>query len=294
MSIRLIVVLIFYAILTGGIYGLISVGLSLIYGIMKIVNFAQGEFFMLAAFVCYFMMSFNVHPILAVMTSCLITFLAGVLLEKTVISPLRRIGGREWLTNTLVATLGVSLSLQNIALLAWGAYQRGISYMWSTDVINLYGIPFSVDRLVILLVSLLTLTIFYLFIRFTRIGMAIRAVAQNKNAAMALGININTVYVITCGLSVMLGGLAGALMLPISSVYHTVGTSFLLVSFVVIILGGMGSLVGTALAAFVVGIINSFSAYFFGMGWSRFFLFILIAIILLIRPWGILGEKQID
>jgi len=292
-DVETIVSLVFYGLLLGGIYALLSVGLSLIYGILEIVNFAQGEFFMIGAFICYFMITlFNTHPILAIMVSALVTFMAGALMEKLVIFPLRKRGGRGWLMNVLVVTLGISLILQNSALITCGAYHRGISYLWSTKTLDLLGIRCSVDRFIILLIAIATILVFYIFLHFTYTGKAIRATAQNKDAAMSVGININIMYTLACALSTMLAGIAGAIMLPISTVYPTVGSSYILFCFIVIILGGLGRLDGTLLASFIVGIIQSFSMYYFGMGWSYFFLFIFIGIILLIRPSGILGERR--
>ncbi|MEM2506882.1 MAG: branched-chain amino acid ABC transporter permease [Nitrososphaeria archaeon] len=285
--------LVFYGLLLGGIYALVSVGLSLIYGIMRIVNFAQGEFFMIGAFTCYYMITLlNMHPILAVLASALVTFIIGSIMNQLVVSPLRRRGGREWLMNTLVVTLGASLIIQNFALMIFGAYHRGVPYLWAVGSLEFLGIRCSIDRFVIFITSIAAILIFYMFLFFTRIGKAIRATAQNKNAAMSVGINVNVVYTLAFSLSTMLAGVAGALMLPISAVYPTVGSSYILFCFTVIIIGGLGKLNGTLFASFLVGIIHIFSLYYFGMGWSYFVLFIMVGIILLIRPAGIFGEGK--
>ena len=269
----------------GSIYVLMSLGLALIWGVLRIVNFAQGEFYMLGAYAAYFLLTlFGVSPPVAIITSAFLLFCIGALSEKALILPLRRIGGREWLLNSLVLTLGLSLILQNLALYFWGSMHRGVRYYWK-GVVNLFlGTQLSLERVLLVSVTLLLVVTYWLFLQKTKIGKGIRAVADNEEAARASGINIDFIYTISFGVSAALAGFAGSLLLPITLAFPTVGQQPLYMAFIVVCLSGLKSVKGPTLGGFLLGLIESFAAFFLGAGWNRVISMALVILALLIRP----------
>lgn len=280
--------LIFSGLLRGGIYTLMAVGQSIIFGVLNVVNFAQGELYMLGAYITYFTITIlNVNPIIAFILSTAGLFAAGCIMEKSVIHPLRSRGG-EWLINSFVLTLGVSVFLKNIALGVFGPDYRGIHFFFEGNL-KFWGVSFSKDRLMIFLTSIFVTVIFWIFIKKTRLGRAIRAVAQNEEAARIVGVNINKIYLITFGLGAMLSGLAGGLLLPILLAYPTVGITPQLKGFAVVMLGGLGNIKGAIIGGFLLGIIESFSTFFFSAGWQNVIALFIVVFALLVKPTGLFG-----
>lgn len=276
-------------ILLGGIYALISMGLTLIFGVMKVVNFAHGEFLMLAMYFSFWLNHLlGIHPYLSVVFIIPTMFVIGLLVQKGLIQ--RLVGSTDFAQ--IFATVGLMIAMQNGALLLWTADFRGFQGITATKSIKFLGVLISQSRLVILGVSILVMIALLLFLKKTHIGRAMRATSQNGRAAWLMGINVNRVYMIAFGLGCVCVGIAGAMLLPVYSVFPTVGTYFVLIAFVVVVLGGMGDIVGAFIAGLVIGLIETIGGYLLAPRLGALCVFVLFVLILLFKPSGIrFGSK---
>jgi branched-chain amino acid transport system permease protein len=247
--------LIINGLLLGGIYALISIGLTLIFGVVEIINFAHGEFLMLSMYASYWLFQlYGVAP------------------------PL----------NQIFATVGVSLVLQNAALFFWKADYRTVRTAYST--LSLGGLMISTPRLVAFIFALAIIAALLTFLKRTYTGKAIRALAQEKRAAMLMGIDIYRMYKIAFGIGIACVGAAGAILIPIYYAFPTVGAMFVLIAFVVVILGGYNSLVGALIGGLIIGLVEAFSGFFLSPHLKEAVYFVIFILILLFRPTGLLGR----
>ncbi len=272
----------------GAMYSIMGVGFTLIFGIMEVLNFAYGQLFMFSAYTFLFLYSFfggNFPPAAAITLT--IYFLAGMLLEKTLVEPIQK-KTPNWSIPVLMSTIGLGMVLENIALIAWGAIYRGIPYYFK-GVLEFSSLRVSYDRLFILIVSVCTLLFTWFVVHKTKIGLAMRAVSQNRKAAALMGIDTNKVYMFTFGLSTALVALAGSLLIPILSVYPTVGSICGMKAFAVTLLGGIGSMEGAIISGFILGIVESITAGFISPFFVDMAAFLCIIIILVFFPRGIYG-----
>jgi branched-chain amino acid transport system permease protein len=277
-------------VLRGGIYILTSVGLSLVFGVMNIPNFAHGEFYMLGAFLAFF--GYTIFGlIITIIAAARGTFLIGIAIEKGVFVPLRKKTKEEWVMNSFLVTIGLSIAIVNIAQALWGANFRGIPYYWEGSISILSGISISFDRFVGFIIALLTVSGFWLFLNKTKLGMSIRCVSQNEVGAMLIGIDRGKIHSLTFGLSCMLAGIAGAILLSITPAYPSMGVAPLYKSWFVVILVGLGNVGGTIAGGLIVGMLEAFSYYFLGAGWQDVVSLSVIILILLIKPAGIFGKS---
>ncbi len=276
----------------GGLYALMAVGLSLVFGVMNIPQFAHGEFYMLGAYVAYF--AFRVlgwNPLLAIAAAGGAGFLAGVLIEKAVFYPLRRRQREQWVTNTFLATVGLSFALQNGAQALAGGNYFGITSYWQSSVRLASGMRIPMDRVMSFVIALLAILAFWSFLKWTNTGRAIRAVAQDETGAMLVGIDLDRIRMVTFGLSTLLAAMAGASLLSIVPGHPTMGAEPLYKSWYVVILGGLGSLGAAIPAGFLVGMIETFSTYAFGAAWENVVSLSLIIAILIFKPSGLFGSE---
>lgn len=281
------------AILRGGIYALMALGLSLVFGVMNIANFAHGEFYMLGAYFSYFaLMVFGWNPIVSILFATVAAFVVGAILEKLLFYPLRLRNKSNWLMNTFLLTLGMSLILQNGAKLLWGSTYRGITSYFG-GATNLGTMAVSNDRIFGFFVAVLAIAVFVLFLNKTKQGRAIRAVSMDETGASLCGVKLKTVFTLTFALSCAMGALAGACLLSISPAFPTIGTSPLMKSWFVLILVGMGNLGASIVGGLIVGVLETASFAWLGSGWQDVFSLVIIIIILLIKPNGIFGKKGV-
>jgi branched-chain amino acid transport system permease protein len=276
--------------LMGGIYALIAMGLSLQYGVARVLNIAHGEFIMLGAFATWTLYTvFGVNPLLTLVIIGPVIFIIGFLLHRTMFRSLLKSSASPaaFEASSLLATFGILFIIQNIALLAWGADIRGYAYL--TTGVNLFGATFAANRLVTLGFAIGLGLAFYLFLARSRIGKAIRAAAQDPATAGIMGVNINLVLALCFGLGALMAGLAGTLLSMRVTIMPTMGLQYTIIAIIVVVLGGMGSIPGSFIGGFIIGIIGtivnfmepslSLAAYYF--------IFILL---LLVRPKGIFGK----
>jgi branched-chain amino acid transport system permease protein len=274
----------------GSMYALVATGLTLIWGTMKMLNFAHGEFYMLGGFGTYFgLMILGLPPWLVVPIAVFLIFIIAFILEKSIISPL--MGKPGWDISTVVATLGAGIFLQNFAFKFWGGDFLNVPYMFD-GVLRIWGMAFAWHRLYILALTLVVIITFWQIVKHTRFGLALRATAQDNEAAILMGIPFRRIYTITFGLSAALAALAGSALAPIFSVNPWMGMVPLIKALIVVILGGLGSFTGAILGGFILGLCESFSVLFLSSGWKDLISFSLLIIILVIKPSGLFGAKE--
>ncbi len=274
----------------GSVYFIIAVGFSLIYGVSRVLVYSYGSFFTWGAYFAwifavgvlklnYFLVFLFVIPLMALM---------GLLLEKIVIKPLRSRPAFDW--NVLLATLGVALVLDNLALVVFGARTKSLPLMIDGTV-ALGGLVLSRQQIFMFLFSIILAVVLSLVLSKTRIGMAMRAVAQDSEGAKIVGIPISRVFAYTFAICAVLAGLGGVLLAPRFYIEPLGGWDFLLKALIIVIVGGLGSIKGTFLGAFVLGILESLVGWQLGLLWVMPFWFIVLLVILLIRPQGFFGKE---
>lgn len=286
MNPAMIAQMIINGILIGGIYAVISVSLNIIFGVLKVINFAHGEFLMLSMYASYWLcILYGLNPYIALPLTTAIMFVFGVALERILIKPLLKAPP----INQLLSTAALMLVLQNIALVLWHADYRSLTI--GAFSIRLGDIYISGHRLIALIGALATTLLFYYFLMRTDTGRRIRAVAQDPEVSSILGINVPLIKTLTFGLGAALAGIAGALMISIYFVYPTVGTSFGLMAWIIIVLGGLGSFIGAFIGSFIIGLIESIAATIWSLELAKAIAFIVFLLVLFFKPTGLFGEK---
>ena len=274
----------------GAMYALVASGLTLIWGTMKMLNFAHGELYMLGGFGIYFGIVTLQLPIWLVVPLVVIgIFIFAIVLEKTVVSPLLKRPG--WDVSAVVATMGVGIFIQNFAFKMWGGDFRHVPYVVD-GTMEILGVRLAWHRIYILVMAVVVLVGFWQVMKRTRFGMAMRATSFDSETATLMGIPYRRIYTITFGLSACLAALAGTALAPIYSVNPWMGMAPLIKGFIVVILGGLGSFAGAILGGFIIGLSESFSVLFLSSGWKDLVSFVLFIVILVIRPQGLLGKKE--
>lgn len=293
----LFVQLLISGILLGGIYALASIGLTLIFGVMKIVNFAHGEFLMIAMYLTYWLFHYlHLDPYLASLLLVPFVFLIGIVTYYLFVKPTL---GSSVLAQIFV-TVGLSTILQNLVLLLWSADFRTISLSYASNslvigpfpLLHLEEILVNPARLIAFGMALILAAIFYLFLKFSYLGKVIRATAQDRSAALLMGIDTGKVYRLTFAVGITLVGLAGGITMPIYSVHPFAGFDFVLIMFVVVVLGGMGSVVGAMFSGVIIGVVEVFSSYWIGQESKQIVYFLVFIAILVVRPAGLFGRME--
>ncbi len=278
--------------LRGGLYALMAAGLALIMGVMNVSSFMHGELYMIGAYLgwlAHVMLGFD--PILSILCAALTSFVVGVLMEKVFFHPLRRKSEKEWLLNAYLVTVGLSFMLQNVALVVFKPVFRGVPAYWEGSIQLSPTMGISIDRMMSFLIAVVAIGAFWLFLRRTKMGRAIRAVAEDARGAMLIGIELNNIYTLSFGLSSMLAGIAGASLLSLTPAYPTMGGVPLAKSWYVVILAGLGNTRGAIIGGFIVGMLESISYYALGAGWQDVVSVVILILILLVKPSGLFGSE---
>jgi branched-chain amino acid transport system permease protein len=276
--------------IAGSMYALMATGLSLIWGTMRVLNFAHGEFFMLGAFFALTAFELLELPLVpAIAVALLGVFLAAVLVHRVTVAPLMR--QRGWDFSTIAATLGVSIVLQDIALMTWGERFQSLPY-FVEGIVHIAGVRLPAQRVLILLAVIIVVAGLVALLRFTRFGMAIRAVASDPEAASACGINTPAVHAATFGIAAMLAALAGIILAPIIAINPWMGVPPILKAFVVVVLGGLGSLPGAVIGGFLLGIIEALGVAAFSSEWREAVALTVLIIVIWLRPQGLFGQRM--
>jgi branched-chain amino acid transport system permease protein len=281
--------LIISGILLGGLYALISIGLNLVFGVMRIVNFANGEFIMISMYFSYWAYQvLGIDPYISVFVSAPLTFLFFITVAKPFVLKLSKTSH----LGQVFITFGIGIILQNFALLLFSADFKSITTpysKWNLSIMD--NVLISFPRLVVFLVALILILVLYLYLKNSYQGKAIRATMQNRTVSMLMGIDINKIYALTFALGISISVLAGALILPIFYVYPTIGFNFALLGFVVVVLGSLGSIPGTLVGGLIIGLTEAFSGYFISSSMKQLIYFALFILILTFKPAGLLGQR---
>lgn len=272
--------------LLGGIYALVAIGLTLIFGVVRIINFAQGDFLMLGMFGGYWFFNLlGIDPYFSFMIITPVLIVTGILMQKFIIRPIINASPLA----QMFSTFGLSIVLANGALLLWKSDYRAIQTPYSNAVLLLGNLVINVPRLVIFGVTVAIVISLYVFLQRTYFGKAMTAVAQDREAAMLMGVDIEKVYMAALGLGIGLTGLAGALLIPVYTVFPAVGLSFTIGAFVVVVLGGMGNMFGAFWGGLIIGMVEAFSGFFISPQLQMAFNYVIFVVFLVIRPQGLLG-----
>lgn len=274
-------------VIIGLLYLLMAVGFTLVFGVMRVVNFAHGEFYMLGAFSAYLLVSHWQMPfIAAVGVAFVIAMVLGWLIEEIVLKPFRHDE-----LNGMIATIGLAMILQAGALMLYGPDPQFMPSV-AEGVITLGAVTLPMSRLYVVVFSVAVLAALYGFLQHSRGGRALRAVVQDLEIATAQGVRARLMYPLGFGIGVGLAAIAGALMAPLFSVSPFIGATPLLKAFVVVILGGLGSIPGAALASLLLGITESVTSTFMSSSISEILILALVMLVLVVRPSGLLGRAE--
>ncbi len=272
--------------LMGGIYALIAMGLNLQYGVAKVFNIAHGEFIMVGAFLTWFLFTaVGINPLVSLAICGPFMFIIGYLVYRVVFIRLRTVSPSPdaFEANSILAAFGIFFIIQNIALFIWGGAMRGYSYL--SHGINMFGTVFAANRLAALVVAVVISGIFYLVLARTRLGKGIRAAAADPATAGLMGVNINRVLALCFGFGAAMAGFAGVLLSMCYPIYATMGLEYTIIAIIVIVLGGLGSIPGSLIGGFILGLIGSIVA-----SWQPALAiaayYILFMILLLVKPSG--------
>lgn len=278
--------LVLNGILLGSMYAIISVGLTLIFGIVRVVNFAHGEFLMVGMYAAYLLAAkFGLHPYAAAVPIVILLFAIGAAVQRFLIQPL--LGAEEHIQ--IFATVGLSTALVNLALLVFGADLYSIPPSAAQGSVMVGGFSLVKGQIVMFVCALALVAGLHLFMQSTALGRAIRATAQNRNAALLMGVKVDQIYVIAFGIGAACVGLASALVMPLYPVTPTIGTYFVLTAFVVVVLGGMRSMYGAFFGAMIIGLVDSLSGYYIAPDLKEVVYFAIFLAILIFKPTGLFG-----
>jgi branched-chain amino acid transport system permease protein len=273
--------------LLGGAYTIISLGLTLIFGVVRVVNFAHGEFLMIGMYLIYLLTThYGVHPYLGLIPVAIILFALGALTQKAIIQPL--LNADEHIQ--IFATVGISTILLNLALVVFGANVYRAPVELGTNAIDIGNFSLVTGQLITFVIAIVLAILLHLFMHRTYLGHALRAVAQHRYAATLMGVNVNAVYVIAFGLGTAFVGVAAGLLAPQYPVFPTVGTYFVLTAFVIVVLGGLGSLYGAVAGSMIIGVVDTLAGYYIAPDLKEVVYFGIFLLILVLRPSGLFGR----
>jgi branched-chain amino acid transport system permease protein len=274
-------------VLIGSVYALMSIGLTLIFGVLRIVNFAHGEFLMIAMYGAWAISHWlGLNPYAAAVAVVPAMFLFGALAYRLVVSP----GLDKPHLVVVFATMALSILLQNAALMLMTADLRDVPPIFARSL-TIGPVYIKGELLLGFAITLACTVALQWMIKRTYLGKAIRATVQDGEAAMLMGIAVPKIFLITFAVGSALVGLAACVMLPLFSVFPTVGLNFVLIAFVIVVLGGMGSIEGALLGGICVGVVQSLSGYYVAPAFGQLFFFLLFLLVMIFRPNGLLGQK---
>ena len=270
--------------LIGGIYALVSIGVTLIFGVVKIVNFAQGEFVMIGMYITFFLATqLGMDPIVSLVVSMPVLFVIGVGVQHFLI---RRVLGLNDLPQIFL-TFALSLLVLNVALMLLTPNYRTVHTSYSDAALHFGGLYVPVAKLIAFGVAMLLSAILWMFLHATDLGRAMRAASQNRDVAQLMGINPHRVFAVALGIALALAGAAGSLLMPFYPAYPMVGQVFVLMAFVAVVLGTLGNVVGALVASLLMGIAESLGIQFIGADSGLIVVFLLLLVTLAVKPSGL-------
>ena len=287
-------------ILIGGVFGLVAMGLTLIFGVLDIINFAHGALLTIGMYIAFVLFDrFGIDPYLAILITAPLLFLIGAVIQRTIIHPARNAPAH----NQLLLTLGLALFIENLMLVTFTAtprsirldYGRGLTQIGPLAIefpIRIAGTTITLTKLAAFVFAIVLTALLYLLLHRTTLGKAIRATAQNKEGARLVGISTDRISLVTFGLGVACVGAAAALVLPFLAVDPLIGNTFNITAFVIVVLGGMGSIPGALLGGLIIGLTQELGVVFAPSSTKLLGVFFVFILVLLLRPQGLLGKKE--
>jgi branched-chain amino acid transport system permease protein len=276
-------------ILIGGVYALLALGLVMIYGVMRIVNLGHGPLVALAGYITFSICSLlKVDPMILLPLNGVLFYGLGILVYKTLFKP---VISKSRIV-TLILTMGLGYIIQSLILIVWGADYRSILTPYSSRSITVAGIPVSFMRTILFLLAFFIIVLMYIVLNRTKIGKAMLACSQNLEGAKIVGINVDKVFEFTNGISFAVVGIAGTMIAMIIVLYPTVGDLFTLKSFCINVLGGLGSVIGIPIGGIILGLAESISSIFLPVMWNNGVAFLILVLVLLVRPTGFFGRPE--
>ena len=273
-------------VLTGSLYAMIGVGLTVVFGVMRIINLAHGDLVMLGMFGAFWAHALlRIDPFVSIVLWVPVMFLAGMLIYRFLLKPI--IPGGE--LNTLLYTAGLSLLIANVALFAWTGDYRTIKLRYALTPLRPFGIAVPIPLAIAFLLAIVITVCLYLFLARTDPGRAIRATSQNPEAAALMGIDVDRISMLTFGLGSALAGAAGVLLAPSLYLYPTVGELLVAKCFVIVVLGGLGSVSGAIAGGILLGLVESLGAVYVSVAYKDTIGFVIFLLVLLLRPSGLFG-----
>jgi branched-chain amino acid transport system permease protein len=274
--------------LIGGIYALVSIGVTLIFGVVKIVNFAQGEFVMIGMYISFFLSTqFGVDPIVSLVVSMPALFVVGVLVQHFLI---RRVLGLNDMPQIFL-TFALSLLILNVSLMLFTANYRTVHTWYSDEALHIGPLYVPVAKLIAFVLAMVFSAVLWVFLHATDLGKAMRAAAQNRDVAQLMGINPHRVFAVAFGVALALAGAAGSLLMPFYPAYPMVGQVFVLMAFVAVVLGSLGNVIGALVASLMMGVAESLGIQFIGADSGLIVVFLLLLTTLALRPSGLGGRR---
>jgi branched-chain amino acid transport system permease protein len=281
-----------FGLFVGSNYGVVAVGMTLIFGVMRVLNVGHGELLMLGGYVSYVAFTAaGVDPYLSVALSAMCLFVLGLLLNTGLFQFVERLDEEQRIKNSLLISFGLALVLQNVALFAFSADERSVRAAYAGGAFVLAGVVFPYTRLLTFAVGSVVVAVLYALLQRTYFGMAIRATAQDWQAAALAGIDVRRTYLLTFAIGSALAGIAGSLVLVTFSISPTIGLSWTLKALVVVVLAGMGSVYGAFLAGLLLGIVENLSTMWVGAEYQQVVGLMLFLVVLLVRPSGLFGRR---
>jgi branched-chain amino acid transport system permease protein len=280
-------------IMTGSIYAILGLSLNLVFGVLRVINVAHGEMLMLGAYTAVLLAGVQFGgPLLPILAALLAVTFVGLIIARVLLRPLTT-DGRIHEQRGMVMSLGLSLFLSNVVLALFGPDYQRVPGLIAGGVLEIGDLVLEGQRLVILAGTMMMATALMLFLRFTLLGLAIRAVGENPEAAQANGISVPMIHLITFALGSALAGGAGALITPVTYAYPAMGFNYTLYAFMTVIIGGLGNVWGAVLAGFLLGIAESLSVMVLPTGFNAVVGPALMLVALVFRPQGLLGRKLV-
>jgi branched-chain amino acid transport system permease protein len=287
-SLSLLLQAIVTGILMGGLYSLMAIGLTMIFGVMKIINFAHGDLMMLGMFVTYWLfVLLGLDPYLSLVFSIPILFIMGVVIERFLIEKV--LDAPEH--NQLLVTLGIAMVVQNLALFFWSPNFRVMEIGYLRKAFVMGSLVISLPKIIAFLFAVVLAVVLYYFLKKTDLGKAIRAASEEKEGALTVGINLKQIYYLAFGIGTACVGAAGTVAAPFFYVSPTVGGIFVITAFVVVVLGGMGSFIGALVGGLIIGLVESLAAAFIPGQLKQFTVYFIFILVLLFKPAGLFGRS---
>ena len=282
-----------FGLFVGSIYGIAAVGLALAFGVMNVLNIAHGELLMLGGYLSYWLFSLlGLDPFVSLLICIPALFVIGLVLDRLVYRHVARLTGEAKLKNSLLISFGLVLILQNLALRFFSADERTIQVAYGGAGFNLFGVALPYTRLLSLLIAVITILALHFFLQRTYPGKAIRATAEDWEAAELAGINVQRVYMLTFALSAALAGVAGTLVSVSASVTPSIGLEWTLKALIVVVLAGTGSIMGAFPAGLLLGLAEALSGLFIDASYRELVGLVIFLAVLMLRPQGLFGQQR--